>query len=161
MLTTHTVHNVVWRLNQRNELELLAHDYSSLDPDTGIYTNPELRFPTGTSGSGELGETVEETSVRKLAVETGLLALDTEEIARRSAEHPRHVCLIDYDWCLGDLHPGPVEVGNDRMSVPYWISAEKLRILIAPVHFWIYQTAMRKLEENLPSYLFHRLGAVA
>lgn len=142
---THSACNVVWRVNSDNELEMLVHDYRSTDPDTGKKSRWEVRFPTGTSGSGEFGESSEETSVRKLQEETGLLAVDTEEIAKKGTHHIKYAFLISLSDCLGELHTRPLEAQGDEMSAPRWVSVRRLRSMIAPVQFWAYRAAVETL----------------
>lgn len=147
MLMTHSAINVVYR-RVADDFEFLVHDYQSVNPDTDELSRLEVRFPTGTSGSGEFGETTEETSVRKLKEETGLDALDTEQIGKKGGEHTKYVFLIDYRECLGDLFTGPTTIGGDRMSAPYWISTKDLARRISPKHFWVYRLAVEKLRRR-------------
>lgn len=148
MIITHSACNVVYREGD-DGLELLVIDYQSVDPETNKLTKKEVRFPAGTSQTGEFGESTEETSVRKLQEETGLLAIDTERIAKRPYEdHIKYVFLISYRDCLGELRQEPITIGGDRMSTPYWVPVEKLRSLIAPVHFWAYRAACEKLRKQ-------------
>ena len=148
MLVTHSACNVVWGEGE-DGLEFMVIDYQSTDPRTKRSRGKEVRFPTGTSESGEFGESTEMTSVWKLEEETGLLAIDTERIAMKGLSEENHVkytFLISYDECLGELRKEPVTIKGDWMSPPYWVSARSLRGLIAPVHFWAYRAACERLE---------------
>ena len=149
MLITHSACNVVYKRGESG-LEFLVLDYQSINPKTKKVTREEVRFPTGTSQSGEFGESTEETSVRKLREETGLLALDTERIADKMVEedHIKYVFLISHAECLGELRQGSITVKGDQMSPPYWVSVKRLHDLIAPVHFWAYRAACEKLNDR-------------
>ena len=149
MLITHSACNIVFRKGE-NGPEFLVIDYQSVNPKTNRLTEKEVRFPTGTSTSGEFGESTEETSIRKLLEETGLLALDTERIAKRRSgeDHIKYAFLISYSECLGDLRQEPVTIEGDLMSCPYWVPIKKLRGLIAPKHFWAYRAACERLKKG-------------
>lgn len=145
MLITHSACNIVYR-EGKDGLEFLVFDYQSVDPKTNKLTKKEVKFPVGTNQSGEFGESTEETSVRKLQEETGLLALDTERIAEKSYEdHIKYAFLVRYNDCLGELREKSTTIRGDQMSAPYWVPVEKLRTLIAPVHFWAYRAAYERL----------------
>ena len=147
MLVTHSACNVVYR-EGINGLEFLVLDYQSTDPRSNRSLKKEVRFPTGTSESGEFGESTEQTSVRKLEEETGLLAIDTERIASkpiRDEDHIKYAFIISYAECLGELRKEPVTIRGDWMSAPYWVRVDDLRTLIAPVHFWVYRAAVEEL----------------
>lgn len=149
MLITHSACNVVWR-RSGGVIEFLVMDYQSINPNTDRLTNKEVRFPAGTSRSGEFGESTEETSVRKLEEETGLLAIDVDRIAEEAREdHIKYVFLISFANCTGELRQGsPITIGGDVMSAPYWVQARRLRKLIAPPHFWAYRAACEELRRS-------------
>ena len=149
MLTTHSACNVVYRYGSRG-LEFLVMDYQSTDPKTQKLTPVDVRFPAGTSQSGEFGESTEETSVRKLKEETGLDALDTERIGRKPAGegHEKYAFLIAFKDCLGSLRDTPQELHGDKMSNLRWVPVSELRNKIAPVHFWVYRAARERLKRR-------------
>ena len=145
---THSAIDVVYRVGERGT-EFLVHDYQSVDPDTDRLSEPQVRFPSGTSGSGEFGESTEQTSIRKLKEETGLDALDTERIGKENGGHEKYVFLISYSDCLGELFTEPIETPDgDRMSVPYWVPVSELKKKISSKHFWVYRLAVEKLRDR-------------
>ena len=144
---THSAIDVVYRVGERGT-EFLVHDYQSVDPDTDRLSEPQVRFPSGTSGSGEFGESTEQTSIRKLKEETGLDALDTERIGRENGGHDKYVFLISYQECLGELFTEPLVINKDHMSAPYWVSVNELKNKISPKHFWVYRLAVEKLSQR-------------
>ena len=73
-------------------------------------------------------------------------AIDTERIARKGiAGHMKCVFLINFCECLGELHDQSISIRGDEMSVPYWVTARRLRGMIAPVQFWVYRAAIETL----------------
>ncbi|KKQ83052.1 MAG: hypothetical protein UT07_C0011G0007 [Parcubacteria group bacterium GW2011_GWB1_38_8] len=146
MLVTHSACDIVHRYEQ-DKLEFLVFDYRCVDPNTNRLTEKEIRFPAGT---GNLGESTEETSIRKLYEETGLITTDVERIARRQAgqDHEKYVFLIPYSRCSGELRQGLLSSGGDEMSPPYWMPIFSLMEMIAPVHFWAYRVAIEHFRKQ-------------
>jgi len=150
MIITHSACNIVYRQG-RDELEFLVLDYQCLDPVTQQLTSPEVRFPAGTSESGEFGESEEETSVRKLAEETGLMAVETERIAKKKTGtgHIKLAFLISVEHCLGEIREGSFEINGDRMSSLRWLPASQIKPQIAPCHHWAYRAAVERLRREV------------
>ena len=148
MLIPHSVYCVAFKARP-DGMSLVVFHYRSIHPIDNRLTDPEIRFPAGTSGSGEFGETSEETCVRKLKEETGLLALEAEEITKKSIKgHVKHVYLIDYDHCEGKLRQNPITIRGDWMSSPFLMAIEDIRTQIAPVHFWVFRAVLDNLREK-------------
>lgn len=146
MRKTHTACVVVFRNHPvTGRPEFLVMEYQSTDPKTKILSKKETRFVAGTNRSYPW-ESAEDTAIRKLLQETGLVVTKERlrpigyEFAGRG--HIKFGYLVNFDECQGELRHTEVTIDGDVMSHPFWNSLPELdHGVISKFHQWLYNLA--------------------
>jgi 8-oxo-dGTP pyrophosphatase MutT (NUDIX family) len=140
---SHSAFIVVYRSAPGGKKQFLVMDYQSTSTLTGRLSGKDVRFPGGVSKPGESSE---ETCLRKLKEETGLIARKIKWIEREPVRgHHKHCFVVALKDCRGNLRTSILRVRGDVMSPPRWEDAGDLDNLLAPVHRWIYDAAWEEL----------------
>ena len=144
---THFTLAIIWRfLPKDHELEFLVIDYYSTDPNTGVRTERQVKFPGGTNAEHK-NEPPEQTIVREVHEETGLEIEDCKQIWKKvvSRDHTKYGFLVNIDNCRGHLRSLPMVENGNELEVPYWFPAKTLGRNLFHSHQEAYLAACRDL----------------
>lgn len=124
-------------------------EYLVIEYDSGL--GIQIKFPGGTNNDHP-GERMVETLNRETLEETGLIPVNpqvshVEEKPGRGGK-PTHLKVffaIDFAQCVGQLRTVPKLDDGDRLSPPFWRTADELRGVI----FYTHAKALEAVEARM------------
>jgi ADP-ribose pyrophosphatase YjhB (NUDIX family) len=142
--------NIITRLGDEGR-EFLVIEYDSGD-------GAQIKFPGGTSNDHP-GETVLETLHRETRDETGLvLPVEPVEVYKKSfpdresgkgGTHTKYAYTIEFDQCAGTLRTQSMVDGGDRLSPPFWRTAQELLVKVESGGlFWTHRPMLQSAIEH-------------
>ena len=151
---TSFVLGMIWKMNEKQEIEFLVLDVISTHPATGRKSENQTKFPGGKNRIPDepldvmlLREILEETYLACLP-DKARLVWQKELPVVGGEQHTKYGYLLAEKDCRGELRKERVNDNGDDMSPPYWEPLWSLKFKLFGGHQPALLAAMAHL--NLP-----------